>query len=71
MEINPYVVMTIQLFRVQALAARAVGDADEAEAFEAAIDALLEGTCADPHVALPRAEAWAQATPAIGEAFSA
>lgn len=41
-QINSYVVMTVQLFRVQVLAARAVGDADKAEAFEAAIGSLLE-----------------------------
>lgn len=41
-QINPYVVMTIQVFRAQLLEARAVGDADRAAAFEAAIRSLLE-----------------------------
>jgi hypothetical protein len=43
-QVNPYVVLTIQLFRAQLLAARAVGDVDQAEAFEAAIRSLLEDT---------------------------
>ncbi|MFT3770436.1 MAG: hypothetical protein QM820_33835 [Minicystis sp.] len=42
MPANPYVVLTIQLFQTQLLAARAVGDAARAEAFEAAIRSLLE-----------------------------
>lgn len=42
MQLNPYVVLTLQLFREQLLAARAAGDADQAAAFEAAIRSLLE-----------------------------
>jgi hypothetical protein len=40
--INPYVILTIQLFRTQLLAARAAGDGEGAAAFEAAIRSLLE-----------------------------
>jgi hypothetical protein len=65
MEINAYVLMTIELFRVQALAARAVGDTDEAEAFESAIEALMEGTGAGERLAPPRTKAW------VGEAVLA
>lgn len=43
-QINPYVVLTIRLFQAQLLAARAVGDAEQAEAFEAAIRSLREET---------------------------
>jgi hypothetical protein len=39
---NPYVLLTIQLFRTQLFAARAAGDGEMAAAFEAAIRSLLE-----------------------------
>lgn len=42
MQPNPYVVLTLEIFREQLRAARAVGNADQAEAFEAAIRSLLE-----------------------------
>lgn len=44
--INPYIVLTVQLFRAQLLAARAAGDMSRAETFEAAIRSLLEGEVA-------------------------
>jgi hypothetical protein len=40
--INPYVVLTVQLFQAQLLAARSRGDADRASALEAAVHALIE-----------------------------
>lgn len=47
MQLDPYVVKTIQLFRVQALAAKAAGDAEQAAAFEEAIRSLLDDTGED------------------------
>lgn len=41
MPINPYTVLTIQLFREQLMSARAAGDVSRAETFEAAIRSLL------------------------------
>lgn len=40
--LDRYTQATVQLFRVQAMTARALGDEETAENFEAAIDALLE-----------------------------
>ncbi|APR78916.1 Hypothetical protein A7982_04263 [Minicystis rosea] len=44
MQINPYVVLTIQFFRTQLRAARAAGDAAQAETFAAALRSLQEET---------------------------
>lgn len=57
---NPYVVLTVQLFRAQLLVARAAGHADQAEAFEAAIRSLLEDRASG---ALADSTGWPAAAP--------
>lgn len=57
MKNNPYVTLTVQLFRVQALAAEAAGDAERAASFEAAIQSLLDDDAPEPAPPRPRRRA--------------
>lgn len=40
--LDRYTAATVQLFRVEAMAARALGDEESARGFEAAIEALID-----------------------------